>query len=295
MIRPRQKSMNYFFLLPSIVLVVVVIIFPLVYAVYLSFFNMKFAFPLYKFVGLKLYKSLIMSSEYWYSIERTFVWTGFSLFFQFIVGMALALLLNQKFVGRSLVRALFVLPWIIPSFIIVAVWKWMLNDIYGIVNYYLIKIGIVSEAVNFFGSTQLAMPTIVAMNVWHGFPLFMILLLAGLMSIPKQLYEAARIDGANRVMQFFHVTLPSLRGVILVSLLLRFIWTFTFFDIPYLSTRGGPADATMTLAVKTYIVGFRELYVSKAAAIALTAVIVMTVISIAVVRMFGWGGNEKEV
>ena len=256
---------------------------------------MKFAFPLYKFVGLKLYKSLIMSSEYWYSIERTFVWTGFSLFFQFIVGMALALLLNQKFVGRSLVRALFVLPWIIPSFIIVAVWKWMLNDIYGIVSYYLIKIGIVSEAVNFFGSTQLAMPTIVAMNVWHGFPLFMILLLAGLMSIPKQLYEAARIDGANRLMQFFHVTLPSLRGVILVSLLLRFIWTFTFFDIPYLSTRGGPADATMTLAVKTYIVGFRELYVSKAAAIALTAVIVMTVISMAVVRIFGWGGNEKEV
>ncbi len=282
-----KQTTNYLFLLPSILLVAVVILYPVGFALFISALNLRMGMPVTKFMGLRQYMEVWSSAEFWHSLERTITWTVSSLILQFTVGMYLALLLREDFAGKNIVRAMLVIPWVIPSFIAVVGWRWMLNDIYGIINYYLMTVGLVSEPVNFFGSPKWAMFTVVMINTWRGYPLIMVMLLAGLTAIPKHLYESAEIDGAGGVKQFLYITLPSLKGIIVVIILLRFLWVFTFFDVIYLSTWGGPVGSTMTLAVKTFLVGFRELNLSRSSVFAISCFLFMMFFSIVFMKLFG--------
>ena len=280
-IRLKENTQGWLFLLPSLVVLAGLIIFPVIYNTNLSLHDAHLLKPgRARFVGLSLYADLLRDSHYWQSIKVGFIWTFFSLLGQLIIGLGLALLINQKFIGRSVVRSLLIVPWVIPSAIVAITWRWMFNDVYGIISYVLMCLGLISEPLNWLGDTSLAMPSVIIVNLWRGFPLMMLLIFARLQTIPEEQYEAARVDGASTWQSFVYITLPNLRTVILIIALLRTIWIFNFFDLVWLLTGGGPLDKTMIPPVFVYLKMFGRFRLGEAAAISITLVVLLLILAI---------------
>jgi multiple sugar transport system permease protein len=186
-----------------------------------------------------------------------------------VLGVALALLLNREMPGRDVIRGALLLPWIVPTSLSVLTWLWMFDSLFSVVNYVLLGAGVISKKIPWLGDPVWAMASVVIVNTWRGLPFFAISFLAGLMTIPAQLYEAAEVDGAGRVRQFWHVTLPSLQPVIAVVVLFSTIWTFADFQIVYLLTHGGPINATQIFATMAYDVALVAGRIGEGSAIAL--------------------------
>jgi multiple sugar transport system permease protein len=245
-----------FFLMPGLACLSSVILYPVVYNAIVGFTNASLMFPGAQFVGLRNFEITVSDPLFWRSVFNTLVWTAASVTGQLLLGLITALALERVTVGRTALRLALIVPWAFPSIVMAFAWRFMLDPLYGVMNHFLMLVGLADSPQPWLGSPNLAMPTVVLMNIWFGFPFMMVAIVAGLQSIPRELYEAAEIDGAGAWQQFRFVTLPGLWQIIAAVVILRTIWVFNNFDFIFLTTGGGPVDATTTLPIYAYSVGW---------------------------------------
>jgi multiple sugar transport system permease protein len=272
---------------PAVLLFLVLIAYPLVAALALSFFKIYTPTLSGPFVGLDNYVALLGSGEFWKALRVSFVYAGSTLVLQMLVGVAVALMLHQRLFMRSLARSLVLFPYLLSTVVAVLVWQWLFNDLYGMLNHLLLRIGLVAAPVDWLGSMPNALLSVILVSTWKFFPFVVIAVLARLQSIPTSLYEAAMIDGAGPMARFWDITLPQLRGVLMVVVLLRAIWDFKEFDLIFLLTGGGPVTSTQTLPILVYREAFPLSQMGMAATIALCMLAIMVVAMIAYMRRYG--------
>jgi multiple sugar transport system permease protein len=225
-----------------------------------------------EFVGLDNYVDLVSDADFWRAVQNTVVFTVGAVVVKVVFGLAMALLLNERFRGRALFRVLLFLPWTVPTIVSVFTWQWMFSDVGGVLNAMLRGVGLVEGAVPWLSDPTLAMLSVIAVNAWRGIPFIGIALLAGLQAVPQEQYEAANVDGAGVLARFWHITLPSIWPVMMLASVITTIWTLNDFEIIWLLTRGGPAGATQVLSTLSYTVGFQNLDIAEAIAIAVLSV-----------------------
>jgi len=256
----RDASTAFLFLLPLFVLVAGFILYPFYRAIWLSFTDKLVGYP-ERFVGLRNYLYLIHDDTFHEVVRNSLVFTVGSVALKILTGLAMALVLNGTWRWQNLFRGLFLLPWITSTVIIALTWRWMFDAFpgRGFFNSVLLDLGLLNQPIAFMASPQGAMLAVIVANWWRGFPFFGVSYLAGMQSIPLELYEAASVDGASTWRRFWHVTLPGLKHVMIVTILLSFIWTINDFNIIYVMTRGGPGTATQVFATYSYDVAFNQL------------------------------------
>lgn len=283
----RPRLVPLLFVLPAVAFVAVTVVYPLLYNVLQSFFDVGLREVVQggaKWVGLDNYIDQFGRSRFWYSLVISIVYAAGGVLVTFVLGFGLALLLRRPFAGRNTLRALVLLAWVLPTVVSANVWRWMLDGSYGLVNAVLRGVGVLDGDLFWLGQPLTAIIAVILATAWSFAPFAMILLSAGLESIPGTLYEAARIDGASPWQQFWFVTLPQLRPVVLAALLLIFIYTFKTFDTIFLMTAGGPGGATSTLPVYAYNEAFEFSRFDTAAVATTVLMIVPIVMSIAYFR-----------
>lgn len=271
----RYSLLGMMLIAPTVLILTAVIVYPLVSAIYLSFFSIYTPTLKGGWVGLDNYASILSGKSFWFSLWTTVIWTIGTLFLQVVFGVGMALLLNQNILFRSLARSLVLFPYFVSTVVAVLVWRWLFNDLYGILNHLLMTVGIIDMPVDWLGRMPNAMLSVITVGAWKFFPFVVIAVLARLQTIPEHLYEAAKIDGAGAVSRFFDVTLPQLRDVLSIVILLRIIWDFKEFDLIYLLTGGGPVDNTRTLPLIVYQQAFSLNQMGMAATYAVAMMIVM--------------------
>src|SRR5579883_407369 len=255
----RDWQLGWVLVLPVVAVLVGLIAYPFFLSIYLSFTDKMVGQPA-NFIGLQNYKDILFGAEFgtlfWKSVVTTLIYTGTAVCTKVVIGMGMALFLHEEFKGRNLMRALCFLPWAIPSLIVGLSWQWIYNGTpAGMLNQILIDLGLSDTLIQWLGNPHLALWSVIFVTVWAGCPFYGMMLLAGLQSIPRELYEAASIDGANVFQRYRHVTLPGLATIIAITVLLSTIWTANGFNLIYILTGGGPANATMTFPMYTYQVG----------------------------------------
>jgi multiple sugar transport system permease protein len=273
----RYSLIGMALIAPTVLILSAVIVYPLVSAIYLSFFSIYTPTLKGAWVGLDNYATILSGKYFWFALWTTVLWTAGTLFLQILFGVGMALLLNQNILFRSLARSLVLFPYFVSTVVAVLVWRWLFNDLYGILNHLLIKIGIIDMPVDWLGIMPNAMLSVIVVGAWKFFPFVVIAVLARLQTIPEHLYEAARIDGASTFARFFDVTLPQLRDVLSIVILLRIIWDFKEFDLIYLLSGGGPVDSTRTLPLIVYQQAFSMNQMGMAATYAVAMMVVMLV------------------
>jgi multiple sugar transport system permease protein len=236
------------------------IVYPFYRAVWLSFTDKLVGYP-ERFVGLRNYLYLIHDDAFWSVAGNSVVFTIASVALKLLTGLAMALVLHATWRWRNFFRGLLLLPWITSTVIIALTWRWMFDAFpgRGFFNSLLIDTGLLAHPVAFMATPTGAMLAVIVANWWRGFPFFGVSYLAAMQSIPVALYEAAAVDGASRWGRFWHITLPGLKHIMIVTLLLSFIWTINDFNIIYVMTRGGPGTATQVFATYSYDVAFNQL------------------------------------
>jgi multiple sugar transport system permease protein len=288
----RQQLTGFLVVLPALALILGLIVYPVAYSIWLSLLEKHSFFPQERFIGLENYIYLWSDEEFWTSLWLGVVYSFWTILFQLILGVAAALILNESFVGRGLVRGMVLFPYMIPTIVAVILWKWLLNDTYGVVNYWLLALGISRDPIGFLGTDHIMLSTI-AMSVWQFFPFVLLSVLARLQTIPEELYEAAKVDGASAVRRFTHVTLPQIRGILFVVILLRSIWMFTKFDTVWLMGEGAGAGRYIrTLPVYAYM---RTLTYYQAGLGAAIAVIMFVILMVTTAIYFGLFREEADI
>lgn len=281
----RQELRALSFLWPSLLILAALLAYPLLDVVRLSFHESNLQTE--SWIGLDNYAQLAGDPLFWMASINTVLFTAASVALHLVIGLALAVLLNMRLnpAFRSLARGLLIVPWLLAPTVAGMIWVLMLQP-FGVVNSLLVTLGLgdPNMAISWLGNPATALGSVTAMNVWRAFPFFMVMLLAGLQAIPPTLYEAAEIDGASLMRQFWHITIPQLRGVIATIVLLDSIWTFRAFDPVYVMTGGGPAHASEVLATAIYFDGFQKLRFGYAAAEAVVMFLVLFVVSAFYVR-----------
>lgn len=265
----REGVLGPAFVSPALFLILLLVAYPFAMAVYFSLSDAFIGRPS-QFVGLANFINLWQSDAFRQTFQNSFVFTGSAVFFKLVLGMALALLLNQQLWFKRTIRGAVLLPWVIPTALSTLGWWWMFNPSYSVVNWTGISLGLLDPpGPNWLGQKYYAMTAVVIVNIWRGLPFFAITILAGLVAIPKDLYEAAEVDGAGPVARFWYVTLPMLRPVLAVVVLFSTIFTFSDFNIVYVLTRGGPINSTHLFATLTRQVGLESGRIGEGAAISL--------------------------
>ena len=266
------------FVLPMVVIMVGLILWPIIDAIILSTTSLNFLTGETVFVGLRNYTRLLSSSDYALAIRNTMEFTLWSLSLKIVTGMIIALVLNSRLPYRSILSGIMLLPWIVPEIVTALAWKSIFDPIFGGLNPILLGLGVIERPLGWLSDPNLAMSSIIAVNVWKGIPFYVLLLLAGLKAIDRELLEAAEVDGANLVQRFRHVTLPGLRYVIVVVLLLSFISTFNQFGLIFLMTGGGPSGATKLYSILAYEKAIGSLQYGPGVAIAFSVAPLMAVL-----------------
>ena len=261
--------LGYLFVLPMVVMVLALVAYPFCYAVYLSLTRKYVGVPPV-FVGFENYVRLANDGFFRRAVWNSFVFTFGSVGFKLVLGMVMALVLTSRIRYRNLFTGLLLIPWVAPTVVSALNFLWIFDASLGVLNYLLVKVfRILPQGVGWLSEAGTAMASVIFVNVWRGFPFFGISFLAGLRAIPGELYEAAAVDGAGTMQRFRHVTLPSLRNIIIIVTLLSTIWTFNDFGIVYILTKGGPGGATQVLPVFTYEMAFGAQRLGEAIAVAL--------------------------
>ncbi len=266
---------GYALIAPLLIWVAVTLLYPLIEAVRLSFTDAGIIGTEDHYVGIRNYQDVLRGADFWPALRRTAVWALANAALQTGLGFVTALGLNQAIRGRSVARPLIILPWILPTVVIVIIWRWILSGTFGIVNYLLHSAGLIDESLAFFGSVGLSMPSIIFVNSWRWFPFLTVILLAGLQRAPRSEYEAAEIDGASGFQQFRYITFGYLRPLLVIVGLVGTLWSVNVFDIIWLLTQGGPGDTTRTLPVLIYNEGFKAFAMGRAAALSMLFFLVM--------------------
>jgi len=280
----RYARLGLLLIAPTVLIFCAVIVYPLVSAIYLSLFRVFTPTLESSWVGLSNYRELLASGVFWRALWNTLVWTAGTLTLQIVLGIGMALVLHQNIWFRSLARSLILFPYFISTVVAVLVWKWVFNDLYGILNHLLMRSGIINMPIDYLGSMPNAMISVILVGAWKYFPFVVIAVLARLQTIPEPLYEAARIDGAGPIARFFDVTLPQLRDVLVVIIMLRAIWDFKEFDLIWLLTGGGPSSSTETLPIVVYRQAFALNQMGMAAAWAVSMMAILLVFMIVYIR-----------
>jgi len=283
----RYAIVGAILIAPTVLILSTVIVYPLVSAIYLSVFSIYTPTMEGEFVGLANYTRLLGSGEFWRSLLNNMIWTAGTLSLQIVFGILVALLLHRKLIFRALARSLVLFPYFLSTVVAVLVWRWMLNDLYGVLNHMLMWARIIDMPVDWLGSMPNAMISLIFIGAWKYFPFVVIAVLARLQSIPDELYEAATIDGAGPFARFTDVTLPQLKDVLIVIVLLRTIWDFKEFDLIYLLTGGGPIIATQTLPLMVYKEAFALNQMGGASAVAVLMMLIMLVFMTLYLRKSG--------
>ena len=273
----------WLYLSPALAIIATVLIVPLIVGI--SYSLRKFSAFKSQFVGLGQYRAMLSDSTLHEALVNTLWWTAGSLFFQFFLGLGLALLLNRPFIGRKLVQGLVFLPWAVPTFLTGLTWAWLFNPVIGPLPHVFHALGIQSEPVTILADPATAMWGPIIANVWFGIPFFAITLLAARKAIPSDFYEAAAIDGATAWQQFTQVTLPFLAPTIAITVMLRTVWIATFADLIFVMTEGGPAGSTNTIATYIYVSAFKALDKGYASAIAVLLLALLILYALIVIRM----------
>jgi multiple sugar transport system permease protein len=276
----KQSWIGIALISPIILLFGILIVYPIVYSFCFSLCAGSIVSPEVVFIGLRNFLFVIQDPDFWDSLRVTFYWTFSVISLQVLISLPISLLLNEPFSGRSFVRSIVIFPYVIPTIVASLIWIWLFNDLYGLINYLLMAVGIISKPIAWLAHPHYAFIATVVVAVWKFFPFVVVCLLARLQTIPDELYEAARIDGASAWQQFIWITLPHLKSILVIVIILRFIWMFNNFDVIYLLTRGGPAGATQTLPIMIYIKAFPSLQTGQGAAIGTMMFIFLVVLSI---------------
>lgn len=285
-----QKKRKWFgikMILPAFLLMAVFLLYPLFTGISYSVTSYRLDRPgKTKLVFLENFiKILTSDSDFYESFGFTFIYAFGTVILAYLVGFAIALLLNQDVWGRGIFRALILLPWIISSSVTATNWKWLLNDRYGLINNFLLDIGVIDSPILFLAKPMLAKMTVIAIGAWKALPFMTIVILAGLQSVPGELYEAASIDGAGFWKRMKYVTLPEISGITTMCTTLQFIWNFNNFENIYLMTSGGPNSATYTLPIYIYQSAFARNKIAYASAIAVIILILMIIFTICRMRL----------
>jgi multiple sugar transport system permease protein len=266
-----RRLVPLFYVTPATLLFCLLMLFPMIMVIRYSLMDGAITSREPGFAGLQNYAAVFADPVFWQSVWQTLYFTVMSVVFHLLIGLAFALLLNSQRVNpalRSVLRVLYILPWLFTAVIIAVIWR-LLLDPNGVINSILMALHVVGFRVEWFSSTSTALHAVTFVNIWAGYPLYMVTLLAGLQGIPKDLYEAAGIDGANELEKFWYITIPQLMPVIISIALLDFIWTMQVFPLVWMTTGGGPIHATEMLSTYTYKLAFREYDFSLASASAI--------------------------
>ncbi len=280
----REGLLGYLLVLPAFLFLLALVAYPFVMALWLSLTDSLVGRP-GDFVGLKNFLSLFLTDDIFrQTLRNSLVFTTTAVAIKTVLGLCLALLLAQNLRLKKLIRGAVLLPWVIPTALSTLGWWWMFDSLYSVINWSLVHLGVLSHGLQWLGTPHLAMGAVITVNIWRGLPFYAITILAALMSINPELYEAAEADGAGAWARFWHITLPLLRPVLAVVVLFSTILTFADFNIVYVLTRGGPVNSTHLFATLAYQVGLQAGKIGEGSAIALFMFPVLAVIAFCQLR-----------
>lgn len=296
-IRKKRSGRNkniyaYILIAPGLLLLTLIMIYPLIRGVISSFFSQQMASVRFgEFVGIRYYKELMKDQIFRTSFGNSILYTGIVVVAQYFIGLAIALLLNQNFRGRGIYRSLILIPWVVPGVSAAMTWKWMFDSQNGIINQILMKLGMITENIDWLGLQSSALYSVMVTSVWKAVPFVAIVLLATLQQVDQGLYAAVKIDGGSAFHEFRYITLPGIKKISITTILLETIWTFNQFDLVFTMTKGGPANSSMIVPVYTYLTSFSFFKTNKAAAI---GVISLLIVSIPAILYIYYNNKEDE-
>lgn len=290
----RRTLTGYLYVAPLMIWLAATIAYPLFSSVVLSLQDIRIIGTEGAFVGLQNYTSILSSEAFWSSTVRSVGWVIGNGLVQTIAAFIAALMLKEVFPGAQIARIWIILSWIVPTVVVVIIWRWMLNASGGVVNFGLMELGIVERPIGFFGSGSGAFASVIFINAWRMFPFMTVIMLAGLMRIPSELYEAAAVDGASAWQKFRFVILPGLQPVLFVIGLLGTLMSFNTFDVIWLLTGGGPAGGTTTLPVLIYDTAFKQYRLSRAAAMSVVTGVMLLAFALTFIRFMSPRDEEEE-
>jgi multiple sugar transport system permease protein len=287
---------DYGYVLPAIVVMLIVIAYPVYYTIDLSFFQTPPGLQLRDkvFIGLENYRALLSSGVFWKVTGNTVIWTLASTFFAFLLGLCCALALHREFVGRGVMRAILLIPWVVSAVAASYVWKWLYHSDFGVIGAALVYFGITDKPPNFIDNINTVLPSLIVVNVWREFSFAMIMLMAGLQTVPDQLLRAAQVDGAGAWNRFWHVTFPHLRGVSTVTILLLAVSNFNSFIIPWIMTGGGPSNASHIWITHIYELAFGRQRWGVASAYSVLLFIILMTLGYFYVRALSKGDDSRQ-
>ncbi|MEI3847718.1 MULTISPECIES: carbohydrate ABC transporter permease [unclassified Microbacterium] len=272
-----DRAFLAFLLLPGIVLLCTIVLYPLIRSLISGFFDENLLYPGMTFVGLDNIVQ-VLTTEFGPLLVQTLIFTVGATVAPFVLGLALALVLNQSFPGQRFLRGAFLIPWLIPGVVVSFLWMWIFDANYGVLNGMLMSLGAIDSPIAWLFQTDTARVALIVAKTWNTFPWIMVMLLAALQTVPAELHEAAAMDGAGTVRRFFTVTWPHIRGVAGLVVLLEFIWNFQHFDTIFVLTGGGPAGTTQTFATEVYDTAFRGYDLGHAGALGIVWMALLTVL-----------------
>ncbi|MFD5226209.1 carbohydrate ABC transporter permease [Microbacterium sp. NPDC058342] len=291
---PRRLSNGMFALLltaPGLALLAAVVVYPLITALVTAFFEQSLVEPGREFVGFDNIVD-VLTGDFVRLLVQTIVFTLGTTIAPFVIGFGLALALNTRIRGAKVLRGLMLIPWLIPGVVVSFLWMWIFNANYGVMNSLLQSLGLIEDPQAWLADPTTAMIAVIVAKTWQSFPWMMVMLLAGLQTVPPELHEAAEIDGAGTVRRFFSITVPQMGGIIGLVLLLEFIWNFQHFDIIYVLTGGGPAGSTQTFATAVYETAFTGFDLGRAGALGLLWMVLLMGLVVVYVR-FSEKGEKR--
>lgn len=282
-----DRRLAYLLLLPGAILLTLLAVIPFGHVLFISLLDMETGESSGNFVGLANYAWALNSTDFHSALSKSLIWTFGSVAAEMLLGLGVAVLMNQRFYLRGLARALVLFPYLVPTIVAVLVWRYMFNDMVGVVNYFLISLGLTDSPLLWLSSSDWSMFAVILVGTWKFFPFVVIALLGILQAIPQDQFEAAEIDGASKWQQFWYITMPSILPVFVITALLRTIWNFDKFDIIYLLTGGGPMNSTTTLPLMTYFKAFTDLQMGRAAAVAVLSFVFLGIILVVYLKLQG--------
>lgn len=266
----RERKLAYLLIAPAIIYLAATMIIPLLWAFGISLTD-KVVGVNPQFVWFDNYVAVFEDDLFWKSVFNTLIFTVFSVGFKVILGTILALVLHEPLRGRGVYRALLLLPWTIPNVVSVLTWQWLYSDVGGVLNYILLQTHLIDAPIGWLSTPATAMFSVILVNVWKGTPFLALTILAGLQTISEDLYEAAKIDGANAVQRFRYVTLPGVKNVLILGMLVTTVWTLNNFEGVWLMTGGGPINSTQIISTLSYSYAFQSMNIGKAITVSVIA------------------------
>jgi multiple sugar transport system permease protein len=276
-----KRNPGMLYVMPAVLAIAGVMVIPLIYTIVLGFNKSDLYSDKWKYVGLSQFEALFKNAEFLASIHSTIIWTVSSVAFQFLLGFIAAVIISQDFIKfKWLFRILLMIPWVLPSVISVNIWKWLYHPDFGYINFLLRTLGIIPTPINWLSDAHYAMLSAVIVNVWKMFPFVMLMIEAALQSVPNEVKEAAKVDGANGIRIFFTVTVPHVSATCYTIILLLIIWTLNAFTFIFGLTGGGPANSTEILSMYIYKLAFQNYDFGMAGAASLVLFLITAVLSV---------------